>query len=146
MDLLDREIQFKKRNHKVYRKVREANNCSLSYRNMYKPAKPRRVGHIILLENHNVPFGKSQRLCEHRSGPQIVTEKTTKFDNEIDLDADPTRTRVLNRNPLVEYFSRDNELPNLLSIYKKPFNDDKTERFYNENAKNLPSQLNQPFD
>ena len=55
-------------------------------------------------------------------------------------------TQVVHRNHLVEYFPCDNELPNLLSNYEKPFNDDKTEDFYNEYAKCRLSQLNQPID
>ena len=98
------------------------------------------------MENHNVPFGKSQKLCELRSGPYIVTKVITKVNYEIALDADPTRTQVVRRNHLVEYFPRDNELPNLVSNYEKPFNDDKTEHFYNEYAKCRLSHLNQPID
>ena len=143
MDLLNRETQFKNIYRKVYRKV---NHRSLSYRNKYKLAKPLRVGQKVLLESHNVPFGKSQKLCELRSGAYIVTKVITKINYEIALDADPTRTQVVHRNHLVEYFPPDNELPNLLSNYGKPFNDDKTEHFYNEYAKNRLSQLNQPID
>ena len=40
MDLHNHEAQFKNIYCKVYRKVREANHCSLSYRNKYKLAKP----------------------------------------------------------------------------------------------------------
>ena len=69
MDLLNRETQFKKIYRKVYRKVREANHLSISYRNKYKLAKPLRVGQKVLLENHNVPFGKSQKSSELRGGP-----------------------------------------------------------------------------
>ena len=70
----------------------------------------------------------------------------TKVNYEIALDADPTRTQVVHRNHLVEYFARDNEVPNLLSNYEKPFNDDKTENFYDDYAKCRLSQLNQPID
>ena len=70
----------------------------------------------------------------------------TKVNYEIALDADPTRTQVVHRNHLVEYFPRDNEIPNLVSNYEKPFNDDKTEHFYNEYAKCRLSHLNQPID
>ena len=146
MDLLNRETQFKNIYRKVYRKVREAIHRSLFYRNKYKLAKPLRVGQKVLLENHNAPFGKSQKLCEVRSGPYIVTKVLTKIKYEIALDADPTRTQVVHRNHLVEFFSPDNELPNLLSIYEKPFNDDKTEHFNNEYAKCRLSQLNQPIN
>ena len=62
MDLLNRETQFKKNYRKVYRKVREAKHRSLCYRIKYKLAKPIRVGQKVLLENHNVPFGRSQNL------------------------------------------------------------------------------------
>ena len=110
MDLLNRETQFKNIYRKVYRKVREANHSSLTYRNKYKFAKPLRLGQKVLLENHQFPFGKSQKLSELRSGPYIVTEVFTKVNYKIALDADPTRTQVVHRNHLVEYFPRDNEL------------------------------------
>ena len=145
-DLLNRETRFKKIYRQVYRKIREAYHRSLSYRNKYKLAKQLRVGQKVILENQNVPFGKSQKMCELRSGPYIVTKGITKVNYEIALDADPTRTRVVHRNHLLEYFPRDNELPNLLSNYEKPFNDDKTEHLYNEYAKCRFSQLNQPND
>ena len=146
MDLLKSETQFKNIHRKVYRKVREANHRSLSYRNKYKLAKPLRVGQKVSLENHDNPFGKSQKLCEFRSGPYIVTKVITKVNYDIALDADPTRTQVVHRNHLVEYFPRENELPKLLSNYEKPFNDDKTEHFYNEYPRCRLSQLNQPID
>ena len=75
-----------------------------------------------------------------------MTKVITKVNYEIALDADPTRTQVVHRNHLVEYFPRDNEIPNLVSNYEKPFNDDKTEHFYNEYAKCRLSHLNQPID
>ena len=146
MGLLNRETQFRNIYRNVYRKVREANHRSLSYSNKYKLAKPLRVRQKVLLENHNVPFGKSQKLCELRSGPYIVTKEITKVNYEIALDADPTRSQVVHRNQLVEYFSRDNELPNLLSNYEKLFNDDKTEHFCNEYPRCRLSHLNQPID
>ena len=145
MDLLNRETQIKNISRKVYRKVREANLRSLSYRNKYKLAKPLRVGKKVLLENHNDSFGKSQKLCELRSGPYKVNKVITNVNYEIALDADPTRTQVVHRNHLVESFPRDNESPNLISNYEKPFNDDKTEHFFNEFSKCRLSQLNQPI-
>ena len=69
IDLPNRETKFKNKNRKVYRKVREANHRSLSYRNKYKLPKPPQVGQEVLLENHNIPFGESQKVCELRSGP-----------------------------------------------------------------------------
>ena len=69
MDLLNRETHFKNICRKVYRKVREANTRSLSYRSKYKLANPLRVGQKFLLENHNIPFGRSQKLCEIRCAP-----------------------------------------------------------------------------
>ena len=145
MVLLNHETQFKNKYRKKYREVREADHRFVSYRDKYKLAKPLRVGQEIFLENHNVPFGKSQKLCEFRTGPYIVTEVITKLNYEIALDADPTRTQAVHRNHLVAYFPRDNELPILLSNYEKLFNDDKTEHFYNEYAEKRLFQLNQPF-
>ena len=146
MVLLNHETQFKNIYRKVYRKVREDNHRSLSYRNKYKLAKPLRVGQKVLLENRNIPFGKTQKLCELRNGPFIMTKIITKVNYEIALDADPTGTQVVRRNHLVDIFPRDNELPNLFCNYEKPFNDDKNEQIYDEYAKIRLSQLNQPID
>ena len=98
MDLPNRETQFKNVYRKVYRKVREANHRSLSYRNKYKLAKRLRVGQKVLLENHNVPFGKSQKLCELRNGPYTVTKVITKVIYEIAFDADPTTDLFISMN------------------------------------------------
>ena len=62
------------------------------------------TGQKVLLGNHHVPFVKSQKLCELRSGPYIVTKVFKQIIYEIALDADPTRTQVVQRNHLVEYF------------------------------------------
>ena len=85
-------------------------------------------------------------MCELRSGPYIVTKVITKVNYEIALDAYQTTAQVFGRNHLVEYIPRDNELPNIISNYEKPFNDVETEHFNNEYAKNPLSQLNQPID
>ena len=87
-----------------------------------------------------------KKMCEFRSGPYIVTKVNTKVKYENALDADPTRTQFVHRNLLVDFFPRDNELPNFLSSYEKPFTDDKTEQLDNEYAANQLSQLNQPTD
>ena len=89
------------------------------------------------LENHNAPFGKKNKNCAtFEVGPYIVTKVITNVNHETAVDADPTRTQVVDCNHLVEYLLRDNELSNLLSKYEKAFNDDKTEYFCKEFAKN----------
>ena len=128
MDLLNRESQFKNIYRKVYRVVREADHRALSYRSKYKLARPLRVRHKVLLENHIVPFGKSQKLCKLRSGSYIVTKVITKIMYQIALDADLTRTQFVPCNHFAEDYPRDNELANLLSNYEKAFNGFKTEQ------------------
>ena len=102
MDLLNRETQFKNIYRKVYQKVQEGNHRSLSYINKYELVKPLRTGQKILLENHDVPFGKSQKLFELRIGPYIVTKVIMKVNYEIALDKDQARTQIVRRNQLVE--------------------------------------------
>ena len=65
---------------------------------------------------------------------------------EVALDSDPTRIQVVHRNHLVEFFPRDVDLPTLLSNYEQPVNDDRTEHFYNEYAKNRLCGLNKPIE
>ena len=81
-----------------------------------------------------------------RSGPYIVTKILTEVNYEVALDAHSTRTQVVYRHYLVEDVLGDNEFPNVLSNYEKPFNDDKTQHFQNEFAENRLSQLNQPIN
>ena len=75
-----------------------------------------------------------------------MTKAITKVNYKIAPDLDLTRTQVVHRNQVVENFSRDNELAKVLSSYEKPANDDRTEPFYNEYAKDSFSQLNQPIN
>ena len=69
-----------------------------------------------------------------------------KVNFEIALDSDPTGTQIVHRNDLVECFPRDNQLSHLLSTYRMPFNDNKTENFHKKCARNQLSQLNQPIE
>ena len=146
MDLLNRKTQFKTINHKIYPKIREPNHRVLSYSSKNKHAKPLRVGQKVFMKNQNVPFGKHQKLCELRREPYIETEVNTKVKYEIALDADPTLTQFIHRNHSVHYFPHDKEVPNLLSNYEQPFNDDRTEHFYNKYAKYRFSQMKQYVD
>ena len=146
MDSLKLETQFENIDFKVYGKVREANNRSLSYPNKYKLAKAPPIGQKVLLENHTFPFGKLQNLCDLRIGPHIATNVNMKVIHDIALDSDPTRSQVVHRNYLIACFPGDNELPNILSGYEKPFNDDKIELIDNEFATNRLSQLNPPIN
>ena len=143
MDLFNRANQFKNSHLNVFR---EANHRSLSYQNKCKLAKPLRVGQKVLSENHKIPFRKSQKMCELPCEPCIVTKVVMKVNYESALGADPTRTQVVHCNHLVEYFPLHNELPNLLSTYEKPFNDDKTVHFNSKIAKNGISRSNQLID
>ena len=130
MVLFNCETQFENMYRKVYRKVREANHQSLSYLNKYKLAKPLRVRQNVLLDNHKIPFGQSQKVFELQSGPYMETKAFKKVLYEIVLDSDPTKTQVVHRKHLVQYFPRDSELSILLSNYEKHLNDDKTDNFH----------------
>ena len=146
MDLLYRKTQFQTLCRKVYRKVQEANHRSISYRIKYRIARPLQIGQKVLLENCEVPFGKSLKICELRSGRYILTKVLTKANDEIDIDSDPTKTQVVQRNDRVQFFPRGNELVKLQSNCGKPFNDIKAEHFNNEYEQNWLFQLNPPID
>ena len=96
---------------------------------------------MVLLENHTIPFWEITKIVQ---APTWTGNTKVKY--LIALESDPMRTQVVHRNHLVEYFFNDIELPNLLSIYEKPFSEDKAKHFYNEYAKNRLFQLNQPID
>ena len=97
------------------------------YKYRYKLVEALRAGRKVLLETHQIPFRKSQKLCELQSGPYTKTKVITKMNYEVALDSDPTRIQDVHRNHLVEFFPRDNDLPTLSSNYEKPFNDDRSE-------------------
>ena len=88
----------------------------LSCRNKYQLAEPLLFGQKVLLGNLNIPFRKSQQMCDLRNGLYLVTKVIKKIISEIFLDADAMRTQVVHRNLLVQYFARDSELPSLLFI------------------------------
>ena len=131
--------------HMVY--VSESDEARMNILRMYFSAK---FGEIVHKRNPmlilSVFPGKCVKLSPYLDKPfsylPKVSKLITKVRCEIALGADPTRTQVVHRNYLVEIFPRDNELPSLLSNYEKPNNDDKTEHFSDEYAKNRLSQLN----
>ena len=124
--------------HMVY--VSESDEARMNILRKYFSAK---FGEIVHKRNPRLNLtvfpGKCVKLSPYLDKPfpylPKVSKLITKVRYEIALGEDPTRTQVVHRNHLVEYFPRDNELPNLLSNYEKPNNDDKTEHFYDEYAR-----------
>ena len=80
------------------------------------------------------------------SWPYIATKVITKCNYETAFNSDPTRTHFVRRNLFVEYFPRDNKLPNLLSNYDNFQCDDVTEHFFIRYARKQLSQLTPLID
>ena len=54
------------------------------------------------MENHQIELGKSKKLHELRSGPYIVTNKTTKVNHELISDSNISVKKVAHQNRIVE--------------------------------------------
>ena len=128
---------------KSYQKVREANLCSLSYRRSPSLLNLSKLDKTCSWKTTQSRWGSLRKSSNSGNGQYIVTKVITKVNNVVTFDSDPTTTQVVHRNQVVEHFSCDNELSNLPSNYEKPFNDDKTENFFNKKSKNRLFQFNQ---
>ena len=140
-DLLTRENTLKKLFCDAYRKSLETTARSHKYRNQYRLAKPLPINQNVLLENHFTPLNISKKLCQLRLGPYSVLKQITNVNYEIALDADPSVTLVAHRNHLVEYFPKEEKLPQLLAEYQNP----RKETFYQNLDQKRLEEMNKPI-
>lgn len=128
-NLLKRENQFKTIYANAYKKSMETTDRSHYYRNRYKLAKPLKLGQKVLLENHSQPLDKSKKLCSLRSGPFTVSNVITDVTYEVTHDTDQSK-KVVHRNHLIEYYPKEDQLPELISNYAPLENQNEIEVFY----------------
>ena len=69
------------------------------------------IGQNVLFENHCQDLSKSQELQQRRPGPFTVTKRVTNTTYQIQDDNDPTVLKTVHRNHLVEYYSKEDTLP-----------------------------------
>ena len=100
--LLDRERVFKRYYSTTFERCREQTARSLAYRNRFKLGHYLDVGQKVLYEEHRQDLSKSQKLQQRRLGPFTVTKSVTSTTYQIRDDKDPSITKTVQRNHLVE--------------------------------------------
>ena len=141
--LLIRENQFKYIYNTANKKSLENNAKIHKYRNKYKLGKPLEIGQKVLMENHSIEDGKSNKLQELRSGPYTVTNKVTNVNYEIKLDSDQTIKNTAHRNHLIEYFPIEEKAKELVNDYV--LKDQSYKPFYENLMKSRNKNVNTPL-
>ena len=115
--LLDREQDFKRVYYSTFERCREQTARSHAYRNRFKLGHHLDVGQKVLYENHRQDLSKSQKLQQRRLGPFTVTKRVTSTTYQIQDDKDPSITKTVHRNHLVEYYPKEESLPAMIDEY-----------------------------
>ena len=105
--LLDREKDFKRIYSSTFERCREQTARSHSYRNTFKLGHHLDVGPKVLYENHRQDLSKSQKLQQRRLGLFTVTKRVTSTTYQIQANKDPSVTKTVHRNHLVEYYPKE---------------------------------------
>ena len=105
--LLDRERGFKRIYSSTFERCREQTAHSHAYRNRFELGHHLDVGQKDLYENHRQDLSKSQKLQQRRLGPFTVTNRVTSTTYQIQDDKDPSITKTVHRNLLVEYSPKE---------------------------------------
>ena len=100
---LDLERKFKRINSYSFERCREQIAHSHAFRNRFKLGYHLDVGQNVLYENHRQDLSKSRKLQQRRLGPLTVTKLVTSTTYQIEDDKDPSITKTVHRNLLVEY-------------------------------------------
>ena len=116
-ELIANENVFKRIYSSTYQRCRQITSKAHGYRNRFKRGRPINIGQKVLLENHAADSSRSQKLKQLRVGPFTVTKQITNTIYEIQQDANPDNIKVTHRNHLIEYFSKEERLPPLITNY-----------------------------
>ena len=139
--LLDRERDFKRIYSSTFERCREQTARFHAYRNRFKLGHHLDVGQEVLYENHRQDLSKSQKLQQRRLGPFTVTKRVTSTTYQIQDDKDPSVIKTVHRNPLVEYYPKEESLPAMIEEYvpHDQRHDDFYERFLEQRIGKLNS-------
>ena len=137
--LLERERDFKRIYSATFERCREQTARSHAYRNRFKLGQHLETGQKVLYENHRQDLSKSQKLQQRRLGPFTVTKRITNTTFQIQDDKDPTISKTVHRNHLVEYYPKEETLPPMIEEYvpmdRRP--DDFYERFMEQRIQKI---------
>ena len=104
--LLERERDFKRIYSATLERCCERIARSDAYRNRFKSGQHLDIDQRVLDENHRQDPFKGQKL-QRRFGPITITNRITTPTYQIQVDNDPTNTKTVHRNHLVEYYPKE---------------------------------------
>ena len=115
--LLERERHFKRIYSATFETCREQTARSHAYRNRFKLGQHLDIGQKFLYENHRQDVSKSQKLQQRRLGPFTIIKRITNTTYQKKDDDNPTNTKTVKRNHLVEYYPKEKTLPPMIEEY-----------------------------
>ena len=118
--LLERERTLKQIYSSTFERSREQTARSHAYRNLFELGHHLEVGRKVLYENHKQDFSRSQKLQQRKLGPFAVTKRITNTTYQIQDDKNPTITKTVHRNHLVEYYPKEGSLPAMIEEHVSP--------------------------
>ena len=135
--LLERERTFRHIYSSIFERCREQTAWSHAYGNRFKLGHQFDVGQKVLFENHKRDLTGSQKLQQRRLGPLAVTKRITNTTYQIQDDKDPTITKTVHRNHLVEFYPKEGSLPAMIEEYAPLdyWNDNFCESFLKQRAR-----------
>ena len=141
--LLDRERDFKQFYSSTFERCRERTARSHAYRNRFKLGHHLDVGQKNLYENHRQDLSKSQKLQQRRLRPSTVTKRVTSTNYQIQDDKDPSITKTVHHNHLVDYHPKEESHPAMIEKYvpHDQRHDDFFERFLEQRIRNWTALL-----
>ena len=113
---------------------------SHAYRNKFKLGHHLDVGQKVLYENHRQDLSESQKLQQRRLGPFTITERVTCTTYRFQDDKDPSITKTVHRNHLVENYPQEESLPAMVEEYV--LNDQQRDDFYERFLEQRFGELN----
>ena len=139
--MLDRERDFKRIYSSTFERCREQTARSYAYSNSFKLGHHLDAGQIVLYENHRQDLSKGQKLQQRRLGSFTVTKRVTSITYQIQDNKDPSITKTVHRNHLVENYPKEESLPAMIEEYvpHDQRHDDFYERFLEQTIWKLNS-------
>ena len=100
--LLERERDFKRIYSATFGGCRRQTARSHAYRNRLKPGQHLDISQKVQYENHRQDHSKNQKFQQRRHGPFTVTKRLTNTNYQIQDDKDPTISKTVHQNHLVD--------------------------------------------
>ena len=134
--LLEREWTFKHFYSPTFERCRDQTARSHAYCNRFNLGHHLAVGQKVFHKKHKQDLKCSQKLQQRRLGAFTVTKRLTNTTYQIQDDTDPTITKTVHTNHLVEYSPKEGSLPAMIEEHVPP--DHTNNNFYDSFMDNAP--------